>query len=153
MAHLKAKAADLQSRWQDVHGLADFRSGLQALIDGDATPLTLLIQGADCNRDYAQKMAVGRQAEEYQNWLSQATLRGQSGIYKCLKAPDAVHVRPFRDVPVQQRQQLREAQWHGTWQVVENPKMSGERERLRWEGVVQARQWEDLEPHEVMKQL
>ena len=153
LAHLKAKATDLKSRWQEVHGLEDFHEGLHALINGDATPLTLLIQGADCNKEQAQKIAMARQAAECQNWLSQATLKGHSGIYKCLKAPDAVHVRPFRNVPVQQRQQLRENQWYGMWQVVDKPVGGGERERLRYEGVVQARQWEDLDPHEVMKQL
>ena len=136
IAHLRAKATDLKSRWQDLHG---------PLIDGDDNPITLLIKGAECNKDQAQKLALGRQAEEYQNWLSQATLGGHSGIYKCLRAPDAVHVRPFRNVPVQQRQQLREAQY-GMWQVVDTPKVSGERERLRYEGIAQARQWEDLDP-------
>ena len=91
MVHLKAKAADLQIRWQDLQGLVDFQAGLEALINGDATPLTLLIKGAECNKDQAQKIALGWQADEYRAWLSQATLRGQSGIYRCLKAPDAVH--------------------------------------------------------------
>ena len=38
LAHLKAKATDLQSRWQDIHGLADFQEGLTALINGAAEP-------------------------------------------------------------------------------------------------------------------
>ena len=54
---------------------------------------------------------------------------------------------------MQQRQQMRETQWFGMWQVVDKPKPNGERERLRYEGIVQARQWEDLDPHKVMKQL
>ena len=99
LAHLRAKAADLKSRWQDIHGFEDFQAGLQELINGVDVLITLLIQGADCNKEQAQKLAFSRQAEEYQNWLSQATLKGHSGIYKCLKAPDAVHVRPFRKVP------------------------------------------------------
>ena len=48
---------------------------------------------------------------------------------------------------------MRETQWFGMWQVVDKPKPNGERERLRYEGIVQARQWEDLDPHKVMKQL
>ena len=126
---------------------------MEALIAGDPSPITLLIKGAECNRDYAKKVALEQQASDFQLWLSQAKLRGHSDIYKCLKAPDNVHVRPFRDVPVQQRQSLREQQWHGRWEVLEAPLQSGERERLRWEGIVQARSWEDLDPHEVMKKL
>lgn len=64
-----------------------------------------------------------------------------------------MHVRPFRNVPVQDRQQLREQQWYTRWQVIEQPKASGERERLRWEGIVQARLWEDLDPHLAMTKL
>ena len=94
-----------------------------------------------------------QQSSEYQQWLSQAKLKGHSGIYKCLKAPDNVHVRPFRDVPIQQRQAMREQQWYSKWMVVDSPKQSGERERLRYEGIVQSRSWEDLDPHVVMKKL
>ena len=153
LAHLRAKTADLDARWQDVHGHQEFQQGIVALIAGDPTPLTLLIKGAECNRDFAKKVALDQQASDFQQWLSQAKLRGHSGIYKCLKAPDNVYVRPFRDVPVQQRQQLREQQWHGRWGVISTPLASGERERLRWEGIVQARSWEDLDPREVMKKL
>ena len=92
-------------------------------------PLTLLIKGAEC--DAAKKLALEQQAVEYQNWLSQATLKGQSGIYRSLKAPNTVHVRPFRNVPAQERQTLREQQCHGRWQILDKPKESGERERLR----------------------
>ena len=59
-----------------------FRAGIEALINGGATPLTLLIKGAECNKDFANKQAL-----EYQVWLSQAKLRGHSGIYSTLKAP------------------------------------------------------------------
>ena len=62
-------------------------------------------------------------------------------------------VRPFQDVPAQQRQALREQQWHGRWGIIDKPIESAERERLRGEGIVQARSWEDLDPHEVMKKL
>ena len=75
------------------------------------------------------------------------------GICRTLKAPDAVHVGHLGNAPVQQRKKLREQQWHGRWQVLDQPKESGERERLRWEGVLQARSWEDLGPHRVMTQL
>lgn len=101
-----------------------------------------------------QRLCKGQQASDFQLWLSQAKLRGHSGIYKCLKGADNVHVQPFRDVPVQQRQALREQQWHGRWGIIDKPLESAEqRERLRWEGIVQARSWEDLDPHEVMKKL
>ena len=153
MLHLKAKAADLDMRWQNVHGDVAFRAALEALISGESMPLSLLMKGAEANRDFAKTAALQQQSQEYQAWLSQATLKGHSGIYKCLKAPDVVHVRPFRNVPVQDRQKLREQQWYAKWQVVDKPVTSGERERLRWEGIVQARQWEDLDPHQVMKKL
>ena len=153
MNHLRAKTADLHMRWQNVHGLEDFTAGVEMLIAGESTPLTLLIQGAECNKEFAKKLALEQQAGEYQQWLSQAKLKGHSGIYKCLKAPDCVHVRPFRDVPIQQRQTLREQQWYSKWQVIAGPKTSGERERLRYEGIVQARSWEGLDPHAVMKKL
>ena len=107
MDHLRVKAADLDKRWQDIHGIDAVRQGL------------------------AKKQALEHQTEEFQNWLAQASLKGQSGIYRCLKAPDNVHVRPFRNVPVQDRQGLRKQQWHGRWQVLDQPKTSGERERLR----------------------
>ena len=94
-----------------------------------------------------------QQAHDYQQWLSQAKLKGHCGICKCLKAPDSVHVRPFRDVPIQQRQARREQQWYSKWKVVDSPRPNGERERLRYEGIVQARGWEDLDPHVVMKKL
>ena len=153
MDHLRAKTADLHVRWQNVHGLEDFQGGLESLIAGDRAPLTLLIKGAECNKDYAKKLAMEQQAHDYQQWLSQAKLRGHSGIYKCLRAPDTVHVRPFRDVPIQQRQAKREQQWYSKWQIVESPRPNGERERLRYEGIVQARGWEDLDPHLVFKKL
>ena len=54
---------------------------------------------------------------------------------------------------MQDRQKLREQQWFGQWEVIEQPKTSGERERLRWEAVQQARRWEDLDPHAVMKKF
>ena len=111
MDHLRAKTADLVVRWQEVNGLEDFNAGIEALIAGDPTPITLLIKGAECNKEIAKKLAFEQQANDFQQWLSQAKLRGHSGIYKCLKAPDNVHVRPFRNVPVQQRQDLREQQW------------------------------------------
>lgn len=127
LVHLKAKAEDLQSRRQDLRGLEDFKAGLQALIDGDDTPLTLLIKGLN---------ATGTMHRSWR-W---------AGKQKSIKT--GCHKPPVRNVPVQQRQQLREAQWHGTWQVLDQPKASAERE-----GIVQARQWEDLDPHTVMKQL
>ena len=123
LAHLKAKATDPQSRWQDIHGLDDFQDGLQALINGDDAPITLLIQGAECNKEQAQKIAMARQAEEYQNWLSQATLKGHSGIYN----NGSSYGRP-------------NGMACGKWWTSH-------------EGIVQARQWEDLDPHMVMKQL
>ena len=153
MMHLRAKAADLEMRWQHVHGDAAFKEALEALLSGEDMPLTLLIKGADANQEYAKKQALQQQSQDFQAWLSQATLKGQSGIYKCLKAPDAVHVRPFRNVPFQDRQQLREQQWYEQWQVLEQPRSSVERERLRQEGIIQARTWEDLDFHKVMKKL
>lgn len=132
MLHLKAKAADLEMRWQNVHGDAAFREALEDLISGARMPLSLLVLGAEANRDFATKAALQQQSHDYQAWLAQAALKGHSGIYKSLKAPDAVHVRPFRNVPVQDRQQFREQQW---------------------EGIAQARLWEDLDPHQVMKKL
>ena len=111
--HLRAKAEDLDKRWQDVHGKQDFVAALEDLVTGDSRPLTLLIKGAEANRDYAKKLALELQAKEYQVWLAQAALKGHSGIYRSLKAPDAVHVRPFRNIPVQNRQSHREKQWFG----------------------------------------
>ena len=131
MPHLKAKAADLEMRWQNVHGDVAFREALEALISGESMPLSLLMKGAEANRDFAKTAALQQQSQDYQAWLSQATLKGHSGIYKCLKAPDAVHVRPFRNVPAQDRQQLREQQWYAKWKVIDKPATSGERERLR----------------------
>ena len=151
--HLRAKRTDLDVRWQEVHGLEDFKVGIDALIEGDPTPITLLIKGAECNKEFAKKLAIEQQSSDFQQWLAQAQLRGHSGIYRCLKAPDNVHVRPFRNVPVQQRQTLREQQWYSKWQVIDGPQQSAERERLRWEGIVQARSWEDLDPHAVMRKL
>lgn len=145
MMHLKAKAADLPMRWQNIHGDVEFCAALEALVSGESMPLTVLVRGAEANYDFAKKAVLQQQSHEYQAWLSQASLRGQSGIYKCLKAPDVVHVRPFRNVPAQDRQQLREQQWYGRWKVIEQPRTSAERERLRWEGIVQARTWEDLD--------
>ena len=113
----------------------------------------VLIQGADANQDFAKRVALEHQSKEFQVWLAQATLKGHSGIYRSLKAPDQVHVRPFRTVPVQDRQKLREQQWFGQWQVSEKPGANGERERLRWEAIQQARKWEDLDPHMVMKRF
>ena len=91
MDHLKAKTADLAVRWQEVHGLAKFQTGVEALVAGDPTPITLLIKGVECNKEFAKKLTWERQASDFQPWLSQAKLRGHSGIYKCLKAPDNVH--------------------------------------------------------------
>ena len=150
---LRAKAADLDKRWQDVHGKEAFTAALEDLLNGDSRPLTLLITGAEANKDYAKKQALELQSKEYQVWLAQATLKGCSGIYKSLKAPDAVHVRPFRNVPVPDRQKLREKQWYGQWEVIDKPLASAERERLRWEAVQQARRWEDLDPHVVMRKF
>ena len=76
--HLKAKAADLDRRWQEVHGKEDFVAALETLLDGQGLPMTLLIQGADANQDFAKKVALGHQS----------TLKGHSGIYRSLKAPD-----------------------------------------------------------------
>ena len=135
MLHLRAKAADLDKRWQEVHGKEAFTAALEDLLNGDSRPLTLLITGAEANKDYAKKQAMELQSKEYQVWLAQATLKGCSGIYKSLKAPDAVHVRPFRNVPVPDRQKLREKQWYGQWEVIDKPLASAERERLRWEAV------------------
>ena len=145
MDHLRAKTADLHVRWQAVHGLEDFQAGIEALIAGESTPITLLIKGAECNKEFAKKLALEQQASDYQQWLSQAKLKGHSGIYKCLKAPDSAHVRPFRDVPIQQRQAMREQQWYSKLHVIDSPKQSGERERLRYEGIVQARSWQDMD--------
>ena len=98
-------------------------------------------EGAEANRDFAKKLAL------------EANLRGHCGIYRTLKAPDAAHVRPFRNIPAQDRQRFREKQWYGQWEVIDKPVHSAERERLRWEAMQQARRWEDLDPHEVMKRL
>ena len=151
--HLRAKAADLDQRWQEVHGKEAFVAALQDLLNGDCRPLTLLTIGAEANKDYAKKQALELQSKEYQVWLAQAALRGHSGIYRTLKAPDAIHVRPYRNVPVQDRQKLREQQWYGQWEVVDKPQASAERERLRWEAIQQARRWEDLDPHWVMRKF
>ena len=154
MVHLKAKAADLPMRWQNIHGDGEFCAALEALVSGEPMPLPVLVRGAEANYDFAKKAVLQRQkSQDYQAWLSEASLRGHSGIYKCLKAPDVVHARPFRNVPVQDRQQLREQQWYDRWTVIEQPRSSAERERLRWEGIVQARTREDLDPHQVMKKL
>ena len=150
--HLRAKAADLEMRWQNVHGDGAFKEALEALISGESMPLTLLIKGADANQDYAKKAALQQQSQDFQAWLSQASLKGQSGIYKCLKAPDAIHVRPFRDVPLQDRQQLREKQWYDQWQVIDKPEASAARERLRQEGIIQARTCGPSPSHEKAEQ-
>ena len=128
-------------------------AALEELVGGASWPLTLLVKGAEANKDFAKKQALERQSKEFQVWLAQASLRGHSGIYTSLKAPDAVHVRPFRNIPVQDRQTMREQQWYGQWEVIDKPHSSGERERLRWEAIQQARKWEDLDPHWVMQKF
>ena len=137
LVHLKAKAADLDRRWQEVRGKAAFVAALETMLTGQGWPLTLLIKGADANQDFAKKVALEHQSKEFQVWLAQS----------------AVHVRPFRTVPVQDRQKMREQQWYGQWQVVDKPLSNGERERLCWEAIQQARRWEDLDPHMVMKRF
>ena len=153
LVHLKTKAQDLDKRWQEVHGKEAFVAALEDLVSGVNWPLTLLIKGAEANRDFAKKLALEQQSKEFQVWLAQASLRGHSGIYRSLKAPDAVHVRPFRNIPVQDRQKMREQQWYGQWEVIDKPPASGESERLRWEAIQQARKWEDLDPHWVMQKF
>ena len=65
MLHLRAKAADLDKRWQEVRGKEAFEAALEDLVNGDSRPLTLLIKGAEANRDFARKQALDLQSKEY----------------------------------------------------------------------------------------
>lgn len=65
MDHLRVKAADLDKRWQDIHGIDAVRQGLEALLASDPMPLTLLIKGAECNRDFAKSRPLSTRLKSF----------------------------------------------------------------------------------------
>ena len=51
----------------------------------------------------------------YLKWLRQASAKGLRGLFRSVKAEEAVHLRPFLDQPLQDRIYLRWRQWFDLW--------------------------------------
>ena len=56
MNHLRAKTADLDVRWQEINGLDDFKVGIEALIAGDPSPITLPHQRSRVQQGFCQEV-------------------------------------------------------------------------------------------------
>lgn len=130
MVHLKAKTADLELRWQDIHGKRNFREAMEILLTGDGKPLTLLIKGAEANKDFAKKVNGAASSSQWHLSKPQSTRRSSCAA--------------FSEHPCSGQDRQTNCKWG---------ERERERERLRWEAVQQARRWEDLDPHDAMKKL
>ena len=56
-----------------------------------------------------------QKSASYLKWLRQASAKGSRGLFKSVKAEEAVHLRPFLDHPLQDRIYLRWRQWFDLW--------------------------------------
>ena len=56
-----------------------------------------------------------QKSASYLKWLRQASAKGLRGLFRSVKAEEAVHLRPFLDHPLQDRIYLRWRQWFDLW--------------------------------------
>ena len=56
-----------------------------------------------------------QKSASYLKWLKQASAKGLRGLFRSVKAEEAVHLRPFLDQPLQDRIYLRWRQWFDLW--------------------------------------
>ena len=56
-----------------------------------------------------------QKSASYLKWLRQSSAKGLRGLFRSVKAEEAVHLRPFLDHPLQDRIYLRWRQWFDLW--------------------------------------
>ena len=119
--HVSPFAAYAKSRlrgvwWGDPVELEVFSSKLVSLMElGDfSVTQNLLSVAAEQFHNHTKSWMKGKSAT-YRSWLTQASHKGLRGLFRSVKAEEAVHIRPFLEVPLQERIYLRWRQWFDLW--------------------------------------
>ena len=119
--HVSPFAAYAKSRlrgvwWGDPVELEVFSSKLVSLMElGDfSVTQNLLSVAAEQFHNHTKSWMKDKSAT-YRSWLTQASHKGLRGLFRSVKAEEAVHIRPFLEVPLQERIYLRWRQWFDLW--------------------------------------
>ena len=119
--HVSPFAAYAKSRlkgvwWGDPEQLEVFSSNLVSLTElGDYSVTQNLLSVAAEQLHSHTKSWMKDKSVTYRKWLTQASHKGLRGLFRSVKVEEAVHLRPFLEVPLQERIYLRWRQWFDLW--------------------------------------
>ena len=113
----KRQLGQLHQFWdpESQENPGDIQAKLEAYMIGhqvDVTAVQMVLQKA---KEEAQEWQKQRQAQ-YQKWLENACEGGMRGLYKALRSPEIVQVRPYREQSGELRPHLRRRDWKTVWQ-------------------------------------
>ena len=74
-----------------------------------------LLSYAKQQRELRQQQSTMAETETYREWLSQASLKGHRGLFRSLKKDEQPYLRPFQQLPREERMQQRIQQWGAIW--------------------------------------
>ena len=74
-----------------------------------------LLSYAKQQRELHQQQSTMAETETYREWLSQASLKGHRGLFRSLKKDEQPYLRPFQQLPREERMQQRIQQWGAIW--------------------------------------
>ena len=123
----------LEEHWFDMPQVSC--QGFRVLFDmlwrqhGDER-IHVLLNFAQMQRELHRAESFQRETEEYRQWLTQASQAGCRGLFRTLKKDEMPFLRPFQEVPREQRMAKRLEQWGAIWQIQEQTVLIGCLEKL-----------------------
>ncbi|CAE7204709.1 unnamed protein product, partial [Symbiodinium sp. CCMP2456] len=99
---------------EELSKAGDLQRDLEAFVIGHSTDMTLVNQVIEKAKQAASEWRTAKQ-EGYQKWLTGACEGGMRGLYKSIKMPENVQVRPCRQHSGELRPHLRRQEWKQVW--------------------------------------
>ena len=123
LKHLRQEDKDLDLEGVDVQAL---RACLFSTIQEGKVPSHSILEDLNKVAKEAARQHHDLQSQQYQEWLSNATMGGMKGLYAVLRKAEATTTRPYRDLPLEIRPHARRAAWMHLWQPTTSVKLASE---------------------------
>lgn len=152
MQHLERLGWHIEAHWHsDAQMTLDGFKLLYQMLwrNHDNEHVQVLLQAVKQQWSLQQQTVFDQEAQEYRTWLNAASLKGCRGLFRALKKDELPYVRPFQDLPRQERMEKRIQQWGEIWHIREKALETKTMQALIYKGQEMAKELKPLQVHHV----
>ena len=142
----------MEKHWRGENGLNNFQDKLWHLTKGWQELLSVEVEQLATEQEKQTRNEVlQEEAEAYREWLKQGYTSGYKQLFKCLKRGEEAFLRPFSEIPYEERIEARVRQWNQLWIIQKEPHHLSQEEEIYQKAQDEARTWDSISVEYAMK--